>query len=61
MTGPANLPRAAPTLLAIYAANLLGPPPPSVAAIAWAGHAQWLLVAWGYWIDRHRAAVEAPS
>lgn len=46
-------------LLAIYAANLLGPPPPSVAAIAWAGHAQWLLVAWGYWIDRHRAAAAA--
>lgn len=38
----------------IYAANLFGPPPPSVEAIAWAGHAQWLIVAWGYWIDRHR-------
>ncbi len=23
-------------------------------AIAWAGHAQWLLVAWAYWVDRHR-------
>jgi membrane-bound metal-dependent hydrolase YbcI (DUF457 family) len=45
-------------LLAIYAANLLGPPPPSVAAIAWAGHAQWLLVAWAYWLDRHRPVVE---
>lgn len=45
-------------LLAIYAANLLGPPPPSVAAIAWAGHAQWLLVAWAYWVDRHRTVVE---
>jgi hypothetical protein len=45
-------------LLAIYAANLLGPPPPSVAAIAWAGHAQWLLVAWAYWLDRHRTMVE---
>lgn len=41
-------------LLAIYAANLLGEPPPSVEAIAWLGHAQWLLVLWGYWIDRHR-------
>jgi hypothetical protein len=43
-------------LLAIYAANLLGPAPPGVSAIAYVGHAQWLLVAWGYWIDRHRTA-----
>jgi hypothetical protein len=44
-------------LLATYAANLFGPPPPSVTAIAWAGQLQWLLVVWGYWIDRHRAPV----
>jgi membrane-bound metal-dependent hydrolase YbcI (DUF457 family) len=43
-------------LLVIYAGNILGPPPPSVSAIAWLGQAQWLLVAWGYWIDRHRRA-----
>jgi hypothetical protein len=43
-------------LLVIYAGNILGPPPPSVSAIAWIGQAQWLLVAWGYWIDRHRHA-----
>ena len=41
-------------LLAIYGANLLGPPPPSVEAVAWSALAMWLLVAWGYWIDRHR-------
>jgi membrane-bound metal-dependent hydrolase YbcI (DUF457 family) len=41
-------------LLVIYAGNILGPPPPSVTAIAWLGQAQWLLVAWGYWIDHHR-------
>jgi len=41
-------------LVAIYAGNLSGPPPPSATAIAWVGQAQWLLVAWGYWIDRHR-------
>lgn len=41
-------------LLVIYAANLFGPPPPSVSAIAGAGHAIWLLVLWGYWLDRHR-------
>lgn len=50
-------------LLTIQAANLLGPPPPSVPAIAWAGQAQWLLVAWAYWLDRHREPVspESPS
>jgi hypothetical protein len=45
-------------LLAIYAANLLGPPPPSAAAVAWAAQAMWLLVAWGYWVDRHRVSTD---
>lgn len=44
------------TLSVIYLANVFGPPPPSVALIAWAGHMQWLFVAWGYWLDRHRVA-----
>lgn len=43
-------------LAVIQAGNLFGPPPPSVAAIAWVGQAQWLLVAWGYWVDAHRDA-----
>jgi hypothetical protein len=41
-------------LLAAYAANLLGPPPPDVRTLAIAANASWLLVAWAYWIDRHR-------
>lgn len=41
-------------LLAIYAGNLAGPPPPNVTAIAWAGQLQWLLVLWAYWVDAHR-------
>jgi hypothetical protein len=41
-------------LVCIYLANIFGPPPPSVAAVAWSAQAIWLLVAWGYWIDRHR-------
>lgn len=41
-------------LLVIYAANLLGTPPPDTRAIAWVGQLQWLLVLWGYWVDRHR-------
>jgi hypothetical protein len=41
-------------LLVINIANMFGPPPPSVSAVAWSVQAVWLLVAWGYWIDRHR-------
>ena len=44
-------------LVAIHLGNLFGPPPPSVQAIAWAGQAQWLIVAAGYWVDRHRSAI----
>jgi hypothetical protein len=47
-------------LLAIYAANVWGPPPPDEAAIAWVDHAQWLLVLAAYGLDRHRAAVLQP-
>ena len=43
-------------LVLVYIANVLGPPPPGIAAVAWSAQAIWLLVAWGYWIDRHRAA-----
>jgi hypothetical protein len=42
-------------LLIINVMNLFGPPPPSVNAVAWSAQAMWLLVAWGYWVDRHRA------
>jgi membrane-bound metal-dependent hydrolase YbcI (DUF457 family) len=41
-------------LLIVYFASLFGPPPPTAAAVAWSAQAMWLLVAWGYWIDRHR-------
>jgi hypothetical protein len=44
-------------LLVIYAANIFGGPPPSIEAIAWAGQLQWLLVLWGYWVDKHRHAL----
>jgi len=44
------------TLTALYLSSVFGPPPPSADALAITGLAGWLLVAWGYWIDRHRAA-----
>ncbi|HEX5473982.1 MAG TPA: hypothetical protein VFX12_04895 [Vicinamibacterales bacterium] len=43
-------------LAVVYAANLASPPPPSASAVAWAAEALWLIVAWGWWVDRHRAA-----
>lgn len=43
-------------LVGIYLANLFGPPPPSVPAIAWAGQLQWLFVAWAYWLDSRRVS-----
>lgn len=46
-------------LLGIYAGNLFGAPPPSSEAIAWVGQAQWLLVLWGYWLDKHRRVAQA--
>lgn len=45
-------------LLVVYAANFFGGAPPDSKAIAWAGHAQWLLVVWAYAIDRHREPAE---
>ncbi len=37
-----------------YTVNILSGPPPGTTAIAIGGMAQWLLVAWAYWIERHR-------
>lgn len=43
-------------LVFFYLASVLGPPPPSVRSVEIAGLFGWLLVAWAYWIDRHRVA-----
>ena len=42
-------------LLVVYVANLAGPLPPSATAVAWSAQALWLVVIWGFWIDRNRA------
>ncbi|MCK4894794.1 MAG: metal-dependent hydrolase [Calditrichia bacterium] len=41
-------------LLLVYSSNIFGAAPPSVEPIAYIGLLQWLLVLWGYWIDRNR-------
>lgn len=41
-------------LVLIYFMNLFGPPPPGEKEIAIVANAAWLMVFWGYWIDRHR-------
>jgi hypothetical protein len=41
-------------LVVVYVASTFGPPPPTAGAVAWSAQAMWLLVAWGYWIDKHR-------
>jgi hypothetical protein len=40
-------------LIIIHIMNFIGPPPPSVAAIAWAGHLQWLFIPWAWLADRY--------
>jgi hypothetical protein len=44
-------------LIIIYISNLFGPPPPSEEPIGYIGLSQWLLIAWGYWIDKNRTVV----
>jgi hypothetical protein len=39
-------------LLVINVTNMFGPPPPSVTAIAWTCEALWIVVVWGYWVDK---------
>ena len=41
-------------LFAVYLASAFGPPPPTASAVAWSAEAMWLLVFWGFWVDKHR-------
>ncbi len=45
----------------MYVANILSPPPPSETGIAIGGLLFFLIVPWGYWIDRHRQYRETQS
>lgn len=44
-------------LCIIYLLNIFGSPPPSEKAIGFVGMSLWLLVAWGYWIDKNRSVI----
>lgn len=46
-------------LVVLYVGAVFGPPPPSVEVLALSGLLGWLFVAWGYWIDVHRAPAAA--
>lgn len=43
-------------LVLIYVANIFGPPPKNMTAVAVSALAIWLLVWWAAWADGHRAA-----
>jgi hypothetical protein len=44
-------------LVVLFVANVYSPPPPSVSALAWGALVGWLIPLFGWWVDRHRAAV----
>jgi|SRR5882762_1900275 len=46
-------------LVAIYIANMVGPPPPSARAVSLVTLLMWLFIPWGVWIDRNRETVGA--
>ena len=45
-------------LMLVYFMNIFGPPPNSIDAIGYVGLSQFILIAWGYWIDKNRQVRE---
>ena len=45
-------------LVFIWLSAIFGPPPPSVNAVKYSALCLWLIVAWAYWVDRHRSKVK---
>jgi hypothetical protein len=45
-------------LVFIWLSATFGPPPPSVNAVKYSALCLWLIVAWAYWVDRHRSNVK---
>lgn len=44
-------------LIIIFILNMTGTPPDSTEAIGFVGLSQWLLIIWGYWIDKNRTPI----
>ncbi|HKK12647.1 MAG TPA: hypothetical protein VJ945_07430 [Flavobacteriaceae bacterium] len=38
--------------ITVHLMNLLGPPPPSVEAVAWSANLMWIFVIWAWWIEK---------
>jgi membrane-bound metal-dependent hydrolase YbcI (DUF457 family) len=47
-------------LVVAYGAAVFGPAPPSAQAVAASALAAYLMMAWGWWVDRHRDAKGTP-
>ena len=45
-------------LLLVYFMNIFGPLPNSIDSIGYVGLSQFILIAWGYWIDKNRQVRE---
>lgn len=41
-------------LVVIYLVTAFSPPPPDARTLAWSALTMWLLVPWGWWVDRNR-------
>lgn len=50
-------------IVLIYIGNIMSrqQPPPNTTVLAVAGLTQWLIVPWGFWIDRHRVSAQPSS
>jgi hypothetical protein len=48
-------------LVASYLGAVFGPPPPSAQVVAYMSLIGYLMVAWGWWIDRHREPAMRPA
>jgi hypothetical protein len=45
-------------LALVHLSSGLGPPPPSVTALAWSAQLQWVFVLLAFWVDRNRSVKE---